>query len=252
MIPLGAEATDAVLAVGDRGHRGVALRHAVLHGRPGLWGDHPARPSSVIWLRDGGNQWDVFGAGSASPALAWLVGAATDRPIVLAAPAGWEPAVRERLGPLVTIESSRVEVWLRPARASRLAGSGVVRMLDRADAAAFAAVAPAWAFRSWGDFATLIERGSAWGVAGASRLVAVAWVVEADPSAAKVGVATAPRFRRLGLGRLVAAALVAQIEQERTRQALWVVNPGNTASTALARSLGFVRHGSEPLLRWVP
>ena len=63
MIPLGPEATDAVLSWSDGLHRTSALHHAAIHGRPGLWGDDRSRPSSAIWLREGVDQWEAFAAG---------------------------------------------------------------------------------------------------------------------------------------------------------------------------------------------
>ena len=252
MIPLGAEATDAVLAWGDGLHRTVALHHAWIHGRPGLWGDDRRRPASALWLRDGGDQWEAFAAGAAGPALDWLTQVATGRPIVLAAPPSWAAIVQDRVGRSRRVEETGMQTWLRPTVSARPLGAVDVRPLDFDDAAAFAAVAPAWALRSWGDFDTLIERGAASGVPTRSGLAAVAWVVESNQALDKVGVATDPRFRRLGLGRAVASALVEQVERERSKLALWVVNPANTASQALARALDFTMMGTETLLRWVP
>lgn len=252
MILLGAEATDAVLGWSDGLHRTVALHHAAIHGRPGLWGDDPRRPSSVVWLRDGGEQWEVFGAGFAGPALDWLERAATGRPIVLAAPASWADSVQTRVGRTRPIETSFVQTWLRPESVARPGIATDVRPLDRDDAAAFAAIAPAWAVRSWGDFATAVDRGAAFGVPSRSGLAAVAWVVESNHHLDKVGVATDPRYRRLGLGRAVATALLDEIEVERGRHALWVVNPGNPGSLALKGALGFTTPVTETLLRWVP
>ena len=252
MIPLGAEATDAVLGWGDGLHRTVALHHAAIHGRPGLWGDDRARPSSVVWLRDGGDQWEAFAAGFAGPALAWLARAASGRPIILAAPPSWAAIVEARLGQAHRVETRLVETWLRPEPPVRLETAIDVRPLDLDDAAAFARLAPAWALRGWGDFGTLLDRGGAFGVPGPSGLAAIAWVVESDHHLDKVGVITDPRFRRLGLGQAVAAALLDAIEHQRARHPLWVVDPANRASVGLARSLGFRTRISEPLLRWEP
>ena len=252
MIPLGAEATDAVLGWGDGLHRTVALHHAAIHGRPGLWGDDRARPSSAIWLRDGGDRWEAFAAGFAGPALDWLAGVATGRPVVLAAPPSWEEIVRARLVPKVRVEQSFVQTWVHPGVAERPTGAVDVRRLDHDDAEAFHAVAPDWALVAWGDYETLIDRGAAFGVPGRTGLAAVAWVIESDHHLDKVGVATDPRFRRLGLGRAAASALVEEIGERRRRHPLWVVSPGNVASLALARALGFSAQVTETLLRWGP
>lgn len=252
MIPLGAEATDAVLGWGDGLHRTVALHHAAIHGRPGLWGDDRVRPSSVLWLRDGGDQWEAFAAGFAGPALAWLEQAATGRPIVLAAPTSWADGVRARAEPARRVEASFVQTWLRPEAVALPESAADVRPLDVDDAAAFAAIAPPWALGAWGDFATALERGAAFGVPSRSGLAAAAWVVESDHHLDKVGVATDPRYRRLGLGRVVAAALLDAIENRRARHPLWVANPGNVASLGLARALGFTTPVTETLLRWTP
>ncbi len=252
MIPLGAEAADSVLGWGDGLHRTVALRHAGIQGRPGLWGDDRSRPSSAIWLRDGGDQWEAFAAGFAGPALDWLESAAPGRPIVLAAPPSWEDIVRARVGPASRVERTSVQTWIRPEPLDRPAGPAAVRRLDLDDARAFEAVAPPWALRPWGDFATLIDRGAAFGVPTRSGLATVAWVVESDHDFDKVGAATDPRFARLGLGKAVASALVGQIEGDRKKHPLWVVNPSNLASLALARSLGFSNPATETLLRWEP
>ncbi len=252
MIPLGAEATDAVLSWGDGLHRTVALHHAAIHARPGLWGDDRARPSSAIWLRDGGDQWEAFAAGFAGPALDWLARVARARPIVLAAPPSWEENVRARLGPATRVEQGSVQTWVRAEAPCRASGSVDVRRLEHDDDAAFHAVAPPWALVAWGDFETLIDRGAAFGVPGRSGLAAVAWVVESDHHLDKVGVATDPRFRRLGLGRAAAAALIEEVEDRRLRRPLWVANPGNVASLGLARALGFSAQVTETLLRWTP
>ena len=252
MIPLGIEATDAVLNWGDGLHRTVALHHAAIHGRPGLWGDDRVRPSSVVWLRDGGDQWDAFGAGFAGPALAWLERNATGRPVVLAAPPSWDEIVQARFSQSRRVQTRSIQIWLRPEPEPRRETVAGVRRLDLDDAEAFLAVAPPWALRAWGDFANLLDHGAAFGAPGRSGLGAVAWVVESDHHLDKLGVATDLRFHRLGLGHAVGSALLDEVEFERNRHPLWVVNPANLASIGLARSLGFSTRISETLLRWEP
>ena len=251
MIPLGTEATDAVLSWGDGLHRTVALHHAAIHARPGLWGDDRVRPSSVVWLRDGGDQWDAFAAGFAGPALAWLERTAPGRPVVLAAPPSWNEIVPARLG-RTRVKTRAVETWLRPEPEPRRETVVGVRRLDLDDADAFADAAPPWALRAWGGFADLLDHGVAFGAPGRSGLGAVAWVVESDHHLDKLGVTTDPRFRRLGLGQAVASALLDEVTFERHRHPLWVTDPANTASIRLAHSLGFRTRIRETLLRWEP
>src|SRR3954462_11957083 len=96
MIPI-REATDWLPRSDDAPHRSGALRHAATHGRPGLWGDDPRRPSSVVWLREGdGGIWEAFAGGIAGPALDWLAAEPGGRTIALLAPPSWEGPVRDR------------------------------------------------------------------------------------------------------------------------------------------------------------
>lgn len=55
-----------------------------------------------------------------------------------------------------------------------------------------------------------------------------------------VSVDTLPQARQLGLGRLVAAAMILD-EQAQGRAAVWGADEGNAASLRLARRLGFVQ-----------
>ncbi len=133
----------------------------------------------------------------------------------------------------------------------RLALSGIFR-LGSGDASAFEAAVPAWALRSWGDYAGLIAGGAAFGFELDGEFASVAWIYESDDTRDKIGVATRPRFRRLGLGRSVASFLIEHIEVERETMPVWVTTPENAASRALAGSLGFVWENTETLLRWTP
>ncbi len=248
MVPLGVEATARVLAWEDSPHRMVALHHAAIHRRPGLWGDDPARPSTVVWLREGDDgQLEAFGAGVAGPAPGWLVARSGGRPIMLAAPMSWEGPVRARGGRL---ERCLVWTWLRPGPSGRPGPPIPTRRLGPDDADAFEAAAPPWALRSWGGFGALIARGAAFGVPTAGGFAAMAWTFESDYHRDKVGVATPARFRRLGLGRAAASALVGHILRDRRKQPIWSTNDSNAASMALARSLGFTALSTETLLLW--
>ena len=172
--------------------------------------------------------------------------------VALLAPAFWEPAVRAAVGP---VERAGIEIRFHRGLDPKSDGLPdrpriATRRLTPGDAAAFAATAPGWALRGWGSFADLIAHGAGFGVPGGAGLAALAWILEQGRQVDLVGVYVAPRFRRLGLGRAVAAALVAHIVGERRRSPLWVHAPENAASRALGRSLGFTVAVSETLLRW--
>jgi GNAT acetyltransferase len=248
MVPLALEATEHVLSWEDETRcRVVALHHALIGRRPGLWGDHPSRPASVVLLRAGDGQWEAFGAGHPEPAVGWLAG--REGTVALLAPVGWEPAVRAVVGP---VEQACIETRFHDPRSAPLPDRPMIatRRLTSGDVAAFAASAPGWSLRGWGSFAELIARGAGFGVPFGGEFAALAWIFEQGRQIDAVGVDVAIRFRRLGLGRAVAAALVAHIVGERGRVPLWAHAAENAASRALARSLGFRLVIGEPLLRW--
>jgi hypothetical protein len=252
MVPIEGLATERILSIDDGPHRSMALRHASIHGRPGLWSDDPDRPSSVVWLREGDDRaWEAFASGAPEPALGWLEGRSEGRQIALLAPPSWEIAVVARGG---QIDRGVVRTWLRPDPPGPPSPSTTIEVhrLAPGDRSAFEATAPSWALRSWGDFATLISRGIAFGVPTARGFAALAWTYESDHQRDKIGVATLPRFRNLGLGRAAASTLVDHIAFERRKSPLWVTTPSNAASIVLARSLGFSAAFDETLLRWTP
>ena len=76
MVPLDPAATREVISrLGLPAAPGLlALRHALAFRRPGLWGDDPSAPRSVILVREGDGQLEAFGAGDPEPAVGWLVG----------------------------------------------------------------------------------------------------------------------------------------------------------------------------------
>jgi RimJ/RimL family protein N-acetyltransferase len=252
MVLIEVEATDWLLRWDDAPHRSVALRHAAIHGRPGLWGDDPARPSSVVWLREGDEgRWEAFGAGLPEPSIGWLASRSGGRPISMMAPESWEAPARSRAERL---DRASVQTWTRPEPPVRRASPVQVRRLEPADAPAFEAVAPTWALRSWGDFASMVARGAGFGVPNGEGegFASMAWIYESDRDHDKIGVATAAPFRRLGLGRAASMAMVEHILRDRRKAPLWTTHEGNTASMALARSLGFGSMVTETLLHWTP
>jgi len=250
MVPLDAAGVDHARSwLGEPAGPGLlALGHALAFGRPGLWGDDARRPRGVILLRRGDEGWEAFGAGDPGPAAGWLAECAGA--VALLAPEDWEDAIRAAVGP---VARSTVQTWAPtgpilpgpPVPAHRLTAAAD-------DAFAFAEVAPGWALRGWGSYADLIEHGAAFGVPHAGGLAAVAWIFDQSRRHDALAVATAPRFRRLGLGHAAAFALIAHVVRDRHKFPLWSTPPDNAASTALASALGLTVAALQTLLRWAP
>jgi GNAT superfamily N-acetyltransferase len=241
---------DRMLAIEPASHRSTALRHAVMYDRPGLWRDDPANPSSLVWLRSGdGGGWEAFGAGEPGPALGWIEPRVRGSSVALLAPSAWKDAMVRR-GRIVNPAIVRTFLQFDPMKLPSV--SSQPDLLSFADARKFTSLAPHWALRSWGDFALLVEHGMALGLRSIDGLVALAWTYESEPSYDKIGVATLPRYQRLGLGRRVASALLDRIVNDRRKDPIWVTTPENTASIALANSLGFRNPTDETLFRWTP
>ena len=256
MVPVGRGAATVMLALGDgpgsgsRSHRLVALEHAASRSRPGLWGDHPDVPSCLVWLREGDDAIEAFAAGEPGLAIPWLAGRAEGRSIRLAAPEGWEAAARLEAG---EVGRGAVASLVRPSPLAAMAGPPVeVARLGPDDRRAFEDAAPPWALRAWGSYFELLTRGSAFGVRSGSGFASLAWVFESGRRFDKVGVATVPRFQRLGLGRAAARALVMDVERTRRKRPLWTTAPDNAESLTLARALGFAGEVAEPLILWEP
>ncbi len=150
------------------------------------------------------------------------------------------------------VEVGTIQTWVGLEHWNESSSGIVVRRLTLGDEAGFGAVAPSWALRSWGDFPTMIERGIAFGIPAPGGFAALAWTYESDRAHDKIGVVTLPRFRRLGLGRKVAASLLDWIVLERRKAPVWATTLANPASIALARSLGFLIAIHETLLHWTP
>lgn len=262
----------------------LALRHALVYRRPGLWGDHPSAPQSVLLVREGDGRLEVFGAGSPGPAVGWLAG--QTRPFTLLSPDDWHEVVVDRLGG-AAVDPDGVETWsggvigpaLRIETTSKSAPStdadrqatffatvgpkaasptkvnkpGVTtRRISPSDFAAFTAGAPTWALRGWRSFPALVEYGAAFGVPHGSGFASIAWVFDQVDGYDSIGVFTTPRFRRLGLGKAAASALIEHIVLRRGKIPLWSTPPSNAPSRALARMLGFSVSNTEPLLYWPP
>ena len=229
----------------------LALPHALDFPRAGLWGDDAERPRSVVLLREGDGRREAFGAGDPSSAIGWL--ARQPGSFTMLAPGSWEGPLRAAVGPL---GRSEVLTYTYPGPAHRDAAgrrpSVPTRRLTLDDAAAFAATAPAWALRGWRSFEALIAHGAGFGVSHGRGFAALAWVFDQAGDFDAIGVSTMPRFRRLGLGRATASALIGHILQWRGKVPLWSTTPANAASRALANSLGLSLAATESLLHWGP
>ncbi len=220
-----------------------------------------SRRGASYWWREGDRRIEAFGIGEPWPALAWLLGhgraSRSKRPT-----SGCSSASQTLGGDLERVE---VETWSADAVATpsdvlddlqvlntrahpKVAPKVAVRRLNADDRAAFSAAAPAWALRGWQSYASLIEHGAAFGVPHGNAFAAMAWVFDQTDGFDAVGVATAPRFRRLGLGRAVAATLVTHILERRGKVPLWSFPEDHAASRGLAASLGFVLTATETVV----
>lgn len=242
----------------------LALRHALAYRRPGLWGDDPVAPRSVLLVREGDGRIEAFGAGESWPALGWLIG--HGRGFVLNAPDDWLTTAGETLKG--AIERVEVETWSLDRPSPRVGLAVVadvdaprkttalprvaVRRLGISDRAAFAAVAPLWALRGWQSYPALIEHGAAFGVPHGMGFAALGWVFDQADLYDAVGVFTAPRYRRLGLGRAAASTVIAHIFDRRAKIPLWSFPPDRLASRGLASSLGFSAAAVETALYHPP
>lgn len=231
----------------------LALYHALVYRVPGLLGDRAESPRSVLLVRDGPGGVEVFGAGEPEPAVGWLVG--RERAFVLHAPDPWHDAAVARLGE-GRVEFERVETWSGErygTLVSRKTPPGptvTVRRLTASDGEAFVGAAPPWALLGWRTFSALVRDGVAFGVPHARGFAALAWIFDRAEGYDALGVFTSPRFRRLGLGRASALALLRDPDRDRGQVPLWSTPPENAGSVAVARSLGFSVAAVETLLRW--
>ena len=243
----------------------LALHHALTYQRPGLWGDHARVPRSVVLVREGDNQLEAFGAGEPEPAVAWLAG--QGRAVSLVAPSAWRDVVSARVG---EIEQGTIETWtIDPfdlTMVTMLEGAGqgaglesggdgprriaATRQLTVDDVAVFTATAPSWALRGWGSFSALVAFGAGFVVPHGNGFASLAWIFDQSAGFDSIGVYTLPRYRRLGLGRAAASALITHVARRRGKVPLWSTTPDNDDSIALARALGFTNQVTEAMIRW--
>ncbi len=231
----------------------LALRHALLFQREGVWVDNCQRPRTAILIRPGDGCREAFAVGRPGPAIPWL--AARGGRFALVAPDEWEPWIRATVG---EVERAEVQTWFDPPRddPSPPPPGIKIRRLDRIDLLTFMDTTPPWALRAWTSYPELLEHAAAFGLPYTMRrpwrtvFASMAWIFDQTERFDAIAVYTMPHYRRLGLGRIAARALIQHIIHERGKIPLWSAASDNTASIALARSLGFTKSVSEPLLRW--
>lgn len=247
MVPVLAQTAERLLAWEDGSRRAVALHHALLLRRPGLWADSSRKPRSVVLLRRGEQSWEAYGSGDPEPAIAWL--ARRRAPVALLAPDGWAE-VLEAIAPGPVQRATLPVRFLAEAAPRRSDPAIAVRRLALAEGPLLAAALPPWALRAWDSPAECLTRGAAVGVPYRDGYAALAWVAESDRHLDVLGVWTDPRYRQLGLGRAAAAGLVDLVLGPRRKDPLWATTAENAASLTLAASLGFTLELDEPLLRF--
>lgn len=203
----------------------------------------------MLLVRERGRRLEVFGAGDPGPAVDWLC-RKDEMTVALMAPRDWWEPVDAQVERVERVEMQTLSVGIpefKPARSTV-----VLRRLTAEDSEVFVSseVAVDWALSGWETFGDLVERGAGYVVPAGARCAAAAWVYSQAAGYEAIGVSTAARFRRLGLGKAVASALVAEILHERGKIPLWTTAPGNAASWATARALGFSVVATETYLQW--
>lgn len=229
------------------------LYHGLACHRRGIWGDDARAPKSVVLVREGNGQLEAFGAGEPEPAVSWLTSRA-GKPVALLAPKEWWAPVGRRVRATEKMEMLTFELDTSES-VPRASGPIVVtRRLIAEDNSAFLtpALAPPWALLGWTSFEDLITYGVGFVAPFGAGLASAAWTYSQASRYDAIGVATVERFRRLGLGRAVASALISHIIDDRGKTPLWTTSPDNTASRELAESLGFELAATETFLRWHP
>lgn len=224
----------------------LALRHALAFRQPGLWADDSRRPRTLLFVREGDGEVEAFGGGTPEPAVSWLAG--LGRGVTLLAPTSWRRAVDAyvRNGTMGTVVTC-----VHTPSATIPASPGVAtRRLTFQDEGAFLAITPEWALRGWVTFDALITHGAAFGVPHGDGFASLAWVFDQTDRFDALASFTAPRFRRLGLARASALALLGRVRCIWCKTPLWSASKDNGASLALATSLGFVPRSEQTVLRW--
>jgi RimJ/RimL family protein N-acetyltransferase len=87
-------------------------------------------------------------------------------------------------------------------------------------------------------------------VAYKGRYVALAWILDQTERFDALGAHTLEPYRRLGLGRSAAAALLDHVGRVRVKEPVWSAPEHNDASRALARALGFRESVEQTVWSW--
>jgi ribosomal protein S18 acetylase RimI-like enzyme len=233
----------------------LAFRHAVEFHSEVFFGDERLKPRSVLYVRTseshttGKPHFEAFGAGEPHRAVRWM--ATRPAGFILHAPPLWLEALEAVVG---KVERSTVETWsVASPPAQDSSAMGLVRQVTPDDVGAFNDSAPSWGYRGWrGDFRTLMAHGAAFGVPDRQKagFLSLAWIFDMAGPYDAIGVATDPKYQRLGLGKAAASALIDHIINIRGKVPLWSTASSNEASIGLASALGLSQVARETLLRW--
>lgn len=140
------------------------------------------------------------------------------------------------------VRHTRVNFGFDAARFRQLARGGVLPggwRLRRADAGDFGLPGEVVPNRFWHDAAPFLGAGGGWCAEQAGRVGAIAFVSYRWGDETEIGIETFEPARRQGLGRAVAARMIADVLEAGLRP-VWSCRLENRASCALAHTLGFV------------
>ncbi|HEY5879545.1 MAG TPA: GNAT family N-acetyltransferase, partial [Nakamurella sp.] len=161
------------------------------------------------------------------------------------ASSAFEPLLR-RIDPGVVVWDRVIAVL--PDHIDISAPDPRIRRLTEEDAAALAQLPQkmSWISRTWGGPAGLAASQRALAAHHEQSVVSVAVPFFVGERFEDLGVVTHPEFRRQGLSRSCAAAVIADV-RSRGHTPTWTTSPDNAGSLAVAERLGFQTHHRDVL-----